>query len=217
MRHQSRRESVVARVVALGAALALAAVYPLAASSEPLGALRAFFLGPFSSSYAFFGLLESAAPLLFCALGAAFAFRAGIFNLGGEGQAAVGALAAALTVQGLDASALPPPLVLVVAIAAAGAAGSALALLSTAAELWSGAEVLLTSFLVSQAALIAVDWAIGGPLKAASSNLPGLPPIPRRLLLPRLAPPSNLSLAAPLALVAAAFLYLAMDRSRAGY
>ena len=217
MRHQSRRESVVARVVALGAALALAAVYPLAASSEPLGALRAFFLGPFSSSYAFFGLLESAAPLLFCALGAAFAFRAGIFNLGGEGQAAVGALAAALTVQGLDASALPPPLVLVVAIAAAGAAGSALALLSTAAELWSGAEVLLTSFLVSQAALIAVDWAIGGPLKAASSNLLAMPLIPRRLLLPRLAPPSNLSLAAPLALVAAAFLYLAMDRSRAGY
>ena len=217
MSSSSRHESLAARIVALAAALALAALYPLAASSEPGAALKAFFLGPFSNSYAFFGFLESAAPLLFCALGAGFAFRAGIFNLGGEGQAALGALAAALTVQGLGAGRLPPSAIILAAILAAAAAGAALALLSTAAELWSGAEVLLTSFLFSQAALIVVDWAIGGPLKAQDSNLLAMPLIPRALLLPRLAPPSILSLAAPMALATAVLLSLVVDRSRPGY
>ena len=217
MKPLSRRESLTARIVALAAALALAALYPLVASHEPLSALHAFFLGPFSSSYAFYSLLESAAPLLICALGAGLAFRAGVFNLGGEGQAAVGTLAAALTVQGLESSGLPPALVLFAGLLAAGAAGSLLALLSTAAELWSGAEVLLTSFLFSQAALVAVDWAIGGPLKASESNLLAMPPIPAPFRLPRLAPPSTLSLAAPLALALAFLVSLAVDRTRSGY
>jgi simple sugar transport system permease protein len=217
LKAQSRRESIAARTVALAAALGLAALYPFVASSEPLVALRAFFLGPFSNSYAFSTLLESAAPLLFCALGAGFAFRAGIFNLGGEGQAAVGALAAALTVQGLGSQALPPYLVLLAALLAAASAGAALALLSTLAEWWSGAEILLTSFLFSQAALIAVDWAIGGPLKSPDSNLLAMPSIPPAFRLPRLAPPSNLSLAAPLALLFALFVALLVDRTRSGY
>ena len=84
------------RVAALGAAILLAALYALLASSDPREALAAFFVGPFANPYSLNSLLESAAPLLACALGACIAFRAGSFNLGGEGQASVGTLAAAL-------------------------------------------------------------------------------------------------------------------------
>ncbi|HTX72559.1 MAG TPA: ABC transporter permease [Rectinemataceae bacterium] len=210
-------EGVAARFVALAASFALAALYPLLASPHPLPALRAFFYGPFSNLYNLLGLLEAAAPLLVCALGASLAFRAGVFNLGGEGQAAVGTLASALTVQALGGAGLPASVVLPCAILAAAAAGSLLALLSTAAELWSGADVLLTSFLLSQAALVVVDWAVGGPLKAASSNLLAMPPIPTSLRLPRLAAPSTLSLAAPIALGLALLVSFAVERSRSGY
>jgi riboflavin transport system permease protein len=194
----------ISRLAALAAALVFAALYALIASADPIKALSAFFLGPFSNRYSFFALLESSAPLLACALGACIAFRAGAFNLGGEGQASVGTLAAALAVGALDrAPNLPPALVMAAAIAAAAAAGAALAFLSAAAERYTGAEVMLTSFLLAQAAIIVVDWAIGGPLKDPSANLLGMAAVPDRLRFPRIAPPSPLSLAFPLAVALA--------------
>jgi simple sugar transport system permease protein len=188
------------RLAALGVAVVVAVLYALVASADPRQALGAFFLGPFSNTYSFFSMLESSAPLLACALGACIAFRAGAFNLGGEGQASVGTLAAALAVAAMDRSpGLPPALVIVAAVAAAAAAGAGLALLSAIAERRTGAEVMLTSFLLAQAAVIVVDWAIGGPLKDPGANLLAMAAVPDRYRLPRIAPPSPLSLAFPLA------------------
>lgn len=205
------------RIIALGVSFALAAIYALAASKDPRGALFAFFIGPFSNAYAFNSLLESAAPLLACALGACIAFRAGAFNLGGEGQASVGTLAAAVVVAAVQRTQiLPPALGIVAALLAAAAAGACLALLSALAERRAGAEVMLTSFLFAQAATIAVDWAIGGPLKDPGSNLLGMAPIPSAFRLPLLAPPSPLSLAFPLALALAVATVFLTKGTRAG-
>lgn len=206
---------------ALAAALGLAAFYALAASATPGRALGAFFLGPFSSAYSFLSLLDQASPLLLCALGAAVAFRSGAFNLGGEGQAALGALSAALVLgagsrAGLAGGAAPL-FILALALLAAAAAGALLALLSALGERLAGAEVLLTSFLLSQAAVIGVDWAVAGPLRDPASNLLAMPALPRELLLPRVAPPAplNAGVFVSLALcLAAAFL---LGRTRAGY
>ena len=139
------------RVAALGAALLLAVLYALFASSDPSAAFAAFFIGPFSNAYSMNALLESAAPLLACALGACIAFRAGSFNLGGEGQAAVGTLAAALAGSALGGhSGLPAMAGIAVVMLAAAAAGSALALVSAVAERRTGAQVMLTSFLFAE-------------------------------------------------------------------
>jgi len=195
----------VRRIAALGAALLFAALYALLASSDPHTAFLAFFVGPFSSSYSIYALLESSAPLLVCALGACIAFRAGAFNLGGEGQASVGTLAAALAASALaGAVALPPLIGIAAVILAAAAAGAGLALLSAIAERRTGAQVMLTSFLLSQTAIIAVDWAIGGPFRDSLSNLLAMPAIGSRLRLPLLALPSPLSLAFPISIVLAA-------------
>lgn len=195
--------SALPRFIALGAALLFALLYALVASSSPRDALRAFFLGPFSNLYSFYSLLESSAPLLACALGACVAFRAGAFNLGGEGQASVGALAAALVAGALGSAAgFPAYLGIGAAILAAAAAGACLALLSALAERRAGAQVMLTSFLFAQAAIIAVDWAIGGPLRDRNSNLLAMPVLSLRL--PLLARPSPLSLAFPISILLAA-------------
>jgi riboflavin transport system permease protein len=192
------------RIVALGAALLFALLYALLASSNPREALSAFFLGPFSSRYSFNFLLESTAPLLACALGACIAFRAGAFNLGGEGQASVGTLAAALAAGALGGiPQLPSALGIAAAMLAAALAGSCLALLSAIAERRAGAQVMLTSFLFAQAAIIAVDWAIGGPLRDQGSNLLAMPAVGLGLRLPLLSPPSPLSAAFPLAVLLA--------------
>jgi len=66
--------------------------------------------------------LTNAAPLIFTGLAVTLAFRAGMFNIGAEGQAVLGAIAAGLVGFGLH---LPVVLHLVVAVVA-GAAGGAL-------------------------------------------------------------------------------------------
>jgi len=228
---RGRAEALVSRYLAIGAALSLAALYAALASSEPLSAIRSFFVAPFGSAYAVLDFIESAAPLLACAVGASVAFRAGAFNLGGEGQAAAGAFAAALATAafsgsasgpaigpaGAGGSALNPLLVIALAVLAAAAAGAALAALSAAAEAWSGAEVLLTSFLFSQAAIIAVDWAVGGPLKDPASNLLAMKAIPLAYRFARFAPPAPLSAAAPLALGLALLAAWVQKATRTGY
>src|SRR6185312_841613 len=58
-------------------------------------ALRAFFSGSFGSWYAFgSGTLVRATPLVLTGLSVAIAFRAGVFNIGAEGQFLAGAAAA---------------------------------------------------------------------------------------------------------------------------
>ena len=192
----------MARLAALTAAVLVAVLYTFVASADPVMALKAFFIGPFANRYSLLAMLESAAPLLVCALGACIAFRAGAFNLGGEGQAAVGTLASALASSALERiPGLPPIACIAASIMAAAAAGAMLALLSSIAERYTGAEVMLTSFLLAQAAIIAVDWAIGGPLRDSGANLLGMAMVPERLRLPRLAPPSPLTVAFPISVV----------------
>jgi ABC-type uncharacterized transport system permease subunit len=215
-REMARRRPAPRRAIALCAALALAAAYAAAASGDPKEALYAFFVSPFASRYAFLAMVERAAPMLACAAGSCIALKAGAFNLGGEGQAAAGALASAIVIAVLGEAGLPPISAIAIACAAACAAGAALAWISAAAERWSGADLMLTSFLISQAAAISVDWAVGTALREEGSNLLAMARVPETYLLARLAPPSPLSAAAPISLAAALLAFFLLRATRAG-
>ena len=195
-------------------AVILAAGFALVASEEPLRALRAFFLSPFASWPAVLTMLELAAPLAVCALGASTAFRAGHFSLGGEGQAYAGILAAAL-VGGLLGGRVGPAS-LPLALAAGATGGMLVALPPALGKRLAGADVLLTSFLVSQAAVLIVDWAIGSAFRDTASNLVALPAVPRAALLPRLLRPSALTPAPLAALALCIVAWYFFDRTRTG-
>jgi len=206
-----RRGALPALLLALG----FAVLEALLASKAPFGSLFAFFVAPFASPWSLAALLNAAGPLLLAALGASLAFRAGIFNLGGEGQAALGLLAGALVLA--RAAQLPPPAAWLLAALAAFLLPALLALLSGLAERRLGASVLLTSFLLSQATLVIVDWALAGPLRDPSSNFLGMAALAPSLLLPRLLPGLPLTLGPVLALCLALFFAYILRGSRAGY
>lgn len=83
-------------------------------------ALSALYHGSLGGADSIRESLRQAVPILIAGLGVAFALRAGLFNIGGNGQIYVGALCAALV--GLYATALPVP-ILPIAVVIAGAAG----------------------------------------------------------------------------------------------
>lgn len=199
---------------AFAAAVVLAAVAAALLSGHPAVALRAFFIAPFLGSSSFLSMLELSAPLALCALGVIVTFRAGHYSLGGEGQAYAGSFAAAAV--GYAGFLGAGPSATVAAIIAGALGGAAVASLPAAGKRFAGADVLLTSILVSQGAIFVIDWAIGGPLRDQGGNLIAMPALQRGVLLPRLAPPSTLTLApfAALALCLLAAFYF--DRTRSG-
>src|SRR4051812_15204321 len=84
----------------------------------------AFWRGSLGTSSALIsGTLVRFVPLALLGTGLALAFRAGVFNIGGEGQLLVGAVAT--TMIGLSASSLSPALAIPTALVAGAVAGGA--------------------------------------------------------------------------------------------
>ncbi len=81
-------------VAAIGIALALAAGVLAVLGANPALAFTALAQGAFGDRYALENTLVRAGPLLLVGLGVALAFRCGVWNIGGEGQIYLGALAA---------------------------------------------------------------------------------------------------------------------------
>ena len=98
-------------IIAVAITFILTSAVLLASGANPLVAYRQFLVEPLSYRFGVMEVLVAATPLLFAGAAVAFAFRAGFWNIGAEGQLLCGAIAAAgigTVVEGLpNAVALP--------------------------------------------------------------------------------------------------------------
>ena len=113
---------------------------------EPLHALKLLLVGAFGSSESIGYTLYYATNFIFTGLAVAVAFHAGLFNIGGEGQAYIGGLGCGLAVLALDRY-LPGPLVIVLAILAAAAFGAAWAAVPAWMQAWRGSHIVITTIM----------------------------------------------------------------------
>jgi ABC-type uncharacterized transport system permease subunit len=88
--------ALVFPLVAILISFAIGAVIMLATGNNPIEAYGALLRGAFGSPLAVGRTLLNATPLIFTGLAVAVAFRAGLFNIGGEGQFFIGAITAAV-------------------------------------------------------------------------------------------------------------------------
>jgi general nucleoside transport system permease protein len=104
-------------------------------------------------------------PLILCGLAVAFAFRAGLFNIGGQGQYTVGGIAAVWV--GSSFAGMPGWLHIVLAIAAACLAGAAWAGIAGLLKATVGANEVISTIMLNYVALwVGVYlFALGGPLQ----------------------------------------------------
>lgn len=202
-------------VAALILALLLAVALLVVSGSDPLRALGAFFVDPLINSYYLGNMLSSAGLLLLAAIGVSLSFRAGMFNIGGEGQAYLGVVVCALLALQLRDS--PSIVGRILLLIASGAAAGLLAAISGVLRARVGLPELITTFLLSAAIMPGIDAVIIGPARDQTQNLLATTTIDRSLNLPRLLPPSELTSSAVLAVVIAAVAYLLLFHSRRGY
>jgi len=190
----------VAALVAVGAAAAMLA---LARGWSPVEAARlvasAGLLRPGSLAAA----AKAATPLLLAGLAATIALRAGLVNLGIQGQAMAGALAATLAGAHLAA---PPGLRLALVLLAGMAGGFAWTLLPTLLA-WRGVPELLSTVLASGLALAVLPAGAELPRVRSSAVVGGMPGAPA---------PGALTWMLPLALLAVLAWWLAARFSRFG-
>src|SRR5512146_2873454 len=105
------------------AALLVGAAMLAALGADPVTGYRALVSGAFGSGYALGATAVKAVPLLLVGVGICIAFRANTFNIGGEGQIAMGGLAATATALVLPGAPAP---VLIPLTMLAGAIGGGL-------------------------------------------------------------------------------------------
>jgi len=130
----------------------------------PFVAYGALLKGSFGSTTAVFDTILQAAPLVLGGLGVGIGFRAGLFNIGGQGQFLLAATAAAGV--GAAMATAPAPIGTTAALAAGMAAGAAWGWIPGALKAWSGAHEVVTTIMLNSIAGALIGWLILGPLLA---------------------------------------------------
>jgi general nucleoside transport system permease protein len=171
-------------------------------------------------------VLENATPLIFSGLAVAVAFKAGLFNIGVEGQYIVGMAAAAAAALHLDF--LPGPLLLLAVIVASVLGSMAWAFVPAFLKVRTGAHEVVTTIMMNGIAISFVAWLILHPLRSTGSQLVDLRTdlFPRDALMPTVAsglgletiPESvHLTWFFLVALVACVAVWFLLFRTRLGY
>lgn len=89
--------SFVVPLLSILLAFIIGGIIMVALGADPFAAVKYLFQGAFGSKGNIGTTLTKATPLMFTSLCACFAYKCGVFNLGGEGQFLMGSIAAFLT------------------------------------------------------------------------------------------------------------------------
>ena len=201
---------VVAVVLSLVSSAALVAL----SGHNPLAAFAALAMGAAGSPHQLGVALNRATPYLLAGAGVAFCFRAGVINIGAEGQIALGGLGAAAVALHWPqyASSLIAPAALIGA-AAVGALWSAIA---TAIHLGRRVHEVLVTLLLNFVGALLVQQALAGPLGQTGAGFLQSPIMPSGAWLWKL-PNVDAHIGFLIALVAAATLSIILWRTPFGF
>jgi len=180
--------------------------------------------------------LATVTPLLFCGLAVALGLRAGLFNIGAQGQLTVGALAAAAVglIGAPEAAGSAPlhapaalrvlavacrlPLVHIALTFLAGAlAGAAWGAIAGALKAWRGVHEVITTIMLNFIGLDVANYLVTHSLRDPHSPNPETPRMAETAILRPLVAHSNLTAGLILALIAAAAVALFIARTSPGF
>lgn len=206
-----------APLLAVLAALAVGGVFIAAIGESPLEIYSLMFREAFGTGYGLGQTLFKTTPLLFTGLAVSLAFRAGLFNVGVEGQMYLGGFAAGLV--GAYAQ-LPGFLLLPAALLAAALAGGAWGAIPGGLKARFGSHEVINTIMLNFIALSLVSWVGRGlfePATVRTREVASTAWLPRLdSILPALAgAPANFSLL--LGLAFAVGVGVLLFRTRAGF
>ena len=202
---------VIAPLAAIITALLLAAGLIAAAGVNPLTAYGEMLTGALGSRLSITEMLTRATPLIFTGLAAAVAFRARLWNIGGEGQFFVGALITAWIGHSLGV----PGWIGIPILMLAGMAGGAALLAGPAyLRLRFGVDEVVTTLLLNFIVILFVGLMIEGPMRDPMAfGWPSSVPVGGEYRLPDLVSRTRLHIGLLFAIAAAGIVWLILART----
>jgi simple sugar transport system permease protein len=146
----------------------IGAIILAASGANPITAYLALSKGSFGSLTALGRTLEKATPLLFSGLAISFAFKAGLFNIGAQGQLLLGAIVAAGI--GFGVEGLPVYLHLPLALLGGALAGGLFAAIPGVLKVSTGANEVITTIMLNYIAINITDFLADGIWKDTTAG-----------------------------------------------
>jgi simple sugar transport system permease protein len=202
-------------VWAVLAALLAGSVLIAAAGSDPVAAYAALFHGAFVDYWGLAATLVKMCPLLLAGLAVVLPLRAGLFNIGAEGQIYMGALFA--TAVALYLPPLPGPLHILACTLAGGIGGALWALLPALLKAYQRINEIIVTLLLNFVALHFVGFMVRGPMMEPGAPYPYSPEIPSTLFLPRVLPRTDAHAGVLVGVVIALAMFAVFRRGVAGF
>ena len=210
-------------LVQLMLAFGLSSLLVLSIGQSPLELMSVLVRGAFNLDTGLPSTLYNATSLIFTGLAVALAFHAGLFNIGGEGQAYFAGLGVTIVCLSLG-DVLPAPLMFLVAIVAAMVFGGAYGFIPGVLQAKRGAHVVVTTIMLNYIMFSFMNYAMRFWISKSegstdSANFAADSVLPRLSeMLPFLGfADTPFNFAFFLALVAAALVWWLIWRSRLGY
>ncbi|MFN2418465.1 MAG: ABC transporter permease [Candidatus Limnocylindria bacterium] len=132
----------------------------------PLTAYGALVAGSLGSLNAIINTLVQATPLILAGLAVGVGFKAGLFNIGAQGQFLMGGLAAAA--MGVATAGLPPIAAISLAVLAGIVAGAAYGFIPGFLKAYTGAHEVVTTIMLNYVAIQVIAYVASGPLRGAN-------------------------------------------------
>jgi len=152
-------------------AFAVAGLVVLAVGASPLEAVKSLIAGSLGDSEAVGYTLYYTTNFIFTGLAVAVAFHAGLFNIGGEGQAYLGGLGAGLAALALD-HAVPSYVAIPLGVAGAAAIGALWAAIPGYLQAYRGSHIVITTIMFNFIAAAIMVYLMVNVLIAPGSMSP---------------------------------------------
>jgi simple sugar transport system permease protein len=214
IKFKSEFKNIIPQLIAIFIALLVGAIVLLASGFSPIQAYGSLIIGAFGNINGIGQTLSQATPIVFTALAFLFAFKAGLFNIGAEGQLLIGALSAAVV--GISLNGLPSIIHISLALLAGAFFGALWALIPALLKTELGANEVITTMMLTYVATYFTRYLVNDVFKE-----PGwvsqTPQIAASAELPRILPPTQLSASLIIGIILVALTFYILKRTVLGY
>ena len=196
MTRWTKTAALLSPLLAVAASFLVGALVVAVIGEDPFRVYAILLRGAFGSVDGVGLILFNATPLVFAGLAVAFAFRAGLFNIGGEGQLYAGSFLCAWA--GIALAGLPAPVLVPVLVVVAAAGGALWAFLPGYLKARFGVHEVINTIMMNFIAVGLSSYLVVNVFREAGQMTPQTAEIAVAGRLPRLAAAAQ-SLGIPLA------------------
>ncbi|MGH8908839.1 MAG: ABC transporter permease [Egibacteraceae bacterium] len=216
-----RLAPIMVPIYAVLVAVVIGGLVILGSGADPITAYAALLRGAFGGVEAITGSLARSIPFIIASLAVAFGLKAGLFNIGAEGQLIVGALAAAWVGAWGVTAGLPGVLAVGLVLLAGIVGGLLYGAIPGVLKAWTGAHEVITTIMLNAIAVGLIDWLVSSRdpviLLDTSASVPRTALIAPGARLPQLLGGAGLHAGLLIALALCALVWLTLSRTTFGF